>query len=231
MNDFKDKNLFSLIMLNSRKENTGDKCLPLPKELFLPVQHDNDNKVTKGYHIRLHLKGLNNMKHLLWNCIFKGIRIIDWYLLFGYLFRNLRVADPVYCACLGNVLKESSLTQRANLDFHSFLKPIHKRLAARKPKAENEILGSSFLEFLIQKLQLPQKGVSLNSILSFELKLIGDPVPKVDPYIGVGYKDKGSLGTEHPIGAPVLDLGSTDLIEESYFLKSVQDLSLLFSGE
>jgi hypothetical protein len=78
--------------------------------------------------------------------------------------------------------------------FHS--KPLHKKFSAKKPSEGQEIQTEvSLLNYLIQKLRIPSKGLPKKELYSWKNDSKKSPRPRDLERMGVGYKDKGSLGS------------------------------------
>jgi hypothetical protein len=150
-------------------------------------------------------------RHLLWNLIFKGIKVISWFLLFDYLFHNIR-QDSKFVACLVGALKVSSETRKRSFDFQSQLRPIQQYLKSRLPKVNKYYHQENLLEALILILDIPKVGFSEKQLYSSKIEMRYFPRPSPLPYIGVGYKDKGSLGSGDQIEAESDEIFSMDHI-------------------
>lgn len=186
---------------------------PLPQRIFIP-QHsfDRERQEVLGILVKLHLGGEKVPRHLLWHILFKGCRVIDWFLLFEYLCRNHKTADKLFCACLFGVLRESALSRKTNVRFLSQLRPIHKKFSALRSRSDGVFPKEvSLLDLIVKKLNIPQKGLPLDQLLTINDDcLVKFPKPIAPLFLGVGYKDKGSMGPD-----VVLDLTEDEILESS----------------
>jgi hypothetical protein len=154
-----------------------------------------EDRVIKGILVKLHLGGVKVARHLLWHLIFKGSDVLTWFLLFEFLFLNKKVAYKDFSVCLAGVLSESCRTRKSLQHFNSQLKPIHKILEAYHPRREKEFFGDSLLEYSLRILNVSKKGLPLTRLLTQEVVSARIPRPRKPNSMGVGYKDKGSLGS------------------------------------
>jgi hypothetical protein len=70
---------------------------------------------------------------------------------------------------------------------------------------------STFLEYITQKLNVPQKGLPTADLYKSQTETSLTGTPKYPAFIGVGYKDKGALTLGH-----VCKLPSPDFRPEPY---------------
>jgi hypothetical protein len=162
-----------------------------------------EEREIKGILVKLHLGGVKVSKHLLWHLIFKGSDVLTWFLLFEFFFLNKGLANQGFSACLAGVLSESCRTRKSLQHFNSQLKPIHKKLEAYTPCRGKEFLGNSLLDYTLRKLNVPKKGLSISRLLTQEIVVTRIPRPRKPSSMGVGYKDKGSLGSGSIVVDPV----------------------------
>jgi len=78
------------------------------------------------------------------------------------------------------------------------MKPIHKNLKGYIPKMGFEILGKNLLELVMNLLEIPQKGLPKDRLYTDVNHSFRDPKPLQPASMGVGYKDKGSMGDGFP---------------------------------
>jgi hypothetical protein len=151
--------------------------------------------------IRLHLSGTKVPRHLIWNLLFKGINVIEWFLLYEFASRNK--GDLVSSACLTGILGLSSATRKGARTFSCQLRPIHKKLRSKLPKTQlAKIHCENLLDYVIQVLKVPQKGLSTDNLLTVRKTSVQIKLPPPPQYVGVGYKDHGSMGDGNRILPP-----------------------------
>jgi hypothetical protein len=188
---------------------SGGVLRPLPSQIFIPSHFPNVRKDrTEGLLVKFHLRGLKISRHLLWHSIFKGINVIQWFLLFEFLELNLKRGSRFFNACLFGVLSTSSSSRMEMKNWNFQTKPIHREFRNHILKTEfleNKERGISLLDFILIILNVPNKGLSIDKILTVFETSIQYPVPKPTPWRGVGYKDKGSMGGYGPEPAPLND--------------------------
>jgi hypothetical protein len=169
---------------------------PIPPRIFIPTNTNEIGRRTEGYLGVVHLKGLNTIRHLLWNSLFRGIRIIDWYLLFEIYFSQNKGKIDLSGTCFYDVLRRCSVTYKGTEHYFVHSKPIFRELQSYVPNENCIFQGKNLLDLYLLKLEIPQKGMPLDSIVSYRKYTSEFPVPPPKSYIGVGYKDKGSMGPE-----------------------------------
>lgn len=215
-----DRTLKKVSSLSDLGENLtyskGSFRIPIPGKIFIPLQPPNsDVRYSLGLEIVLLAKSKVVISHLLWKLIYKGGLVLEWWLLYEYLSRNIRSTDENYFACLCGVLKLSSATRKSVLDFQSHLRPIQKFLSEKRTIVDN-VPYKNLLEFVHSELKLPKSGSSDNSLYRQAIRTIPFQKPPELNRIGVGYKDKGSMGPETLEGSGVLLNSPSDLDEKDF---------------
>jgi hypothetical protein len=109
-------------------------------------------------------------------------------------------------------LRESALSRKTNVKFLSQLRPIHKKFSALRSRSDRNFQQEfTLLDLIVKKLSIPQKGLPLDQLLTINddfLVRLPKPIPPLR--MGVGYKDKGSMGPE-----VVIDLTEDEIVETS----------------
>lgn len=135
-------------------------------------------------------------RHLLWYSIYKGINILEWWILSQQITNLEKRNDSLEVgACLVGVLSLCSKT-RNRLEFlTSRLKPIHLLLENRQYSylIDDQRHESTLRAFVHNVLGVPQKGVSRADLYNLQEREIPIVRPAEARWIGVGYKDKGSI--------------------------------------
>lgn len=177
----------------SRKEGSRLSSL---QNYFIPILSPTERNFGNGIQIKLR-KDINTVQgHLLWYCLYQGITSLEFYILFEILNSHIRGGNIPSAVYLYGVLKTSGNTRKRLLDWSSHTKSIHRQFEAKKPSLEyqDQELIYSFLDEIHLNLQIPQRVVPRTSLYSYS-SLILKPISKKAPnFVGVGYKDKGSLG-------------------------------------
>lgn len=127
---------------------------------------------------------------LLWHALFgKKFKVLHWFVLFHVLTRTLK-KDKNSEAILAILMIMTA--DAATSNWMSNMKPLRGILISHLGHER----GLAFLEELMSNLpyRLPKKGPVIDEILSFQKAQIRQRKPKELARIGVGYKDKGSLG-------------------------------------
>lgn len=215
----RERNLFNLESLKITTVSS-DFRRELPARTLIPLTTmSSETREFKGIMVKSHLSGLKVPRHLLWHLLFKGCSVTEWFLLYDFLSRN-EGGDRASCACLAGVLCLSSATRKSARSFDSQLRPIHKILRSHTPRKERESLGESLLDFVTKILKVPQKGLSRNRVYTQMETHVRVPRPPEPQYVGVGYKDKGSLG-----GDNVIDVAPEEILSDSYNVEDHSSLS------
>lgn len=203
---------------------------PLPKKLFIPTETQNDDSQVKGILISLQIGGIKVIRHLVWKLLFRGISTLEWYILFEFLTRNQKEADLISNVCLTGVLFESSKTRKRLENLDSQMRPIHKKMSARTLRKEFRIFtkNNTLLEFLIHHLDVPERGLSKNSLYLSKFVTSEFPKPKEPQILGQGYKDKGSLGPDNVIVHSEEIIQPHNSFQEQSFLLHWKDILRLF---
>lgn len=143
-------------------------------------------------------------RHLLWHLLFRGTSSLEWMMLYQKLESQLRVEKNMVCACLTLLLTLSSKTRKRFEHWSSKTKPIHKQLISITPKADSQLFEQydSLLDYSVSQLRIPQKGMSLKEL--YRVQKVSIPIvrPTEEQYVGVGYKDKGSMSPQEVIELP-----------------------------
>lgn len=133
-------------------------------------------------------------RHLLWYLLFRGITVLEWFLLYQNLESHNKGRRKEYNACLCGVLILSASTRKRLDRWNSHTKPIHKILNAKIPReGSNFAQFETLLDFVISELKIPQKGESKDLLYNVQEVFPRTVKPKLPSRIGVGYKDKGSM--------------------------------------
>lgn len=169
------------------------------------------------------------LRHLLWKLIFKGVSILEWYLI-------LRIAEEQYQKSSGETLEtemvcvllsKSRNTRKRFLKFDSQTKSIFKILQNLLVHPSQDSEDQTLLRFIMKLLEIPEKGISSNKLYDHWIEETISKRPPDLNRIGVGYKDKGHLSTD-PKEEPFYDqpdlLGEMDDFFE-VFMKSRKTLS------
>jgi hypothetical protein len=172
--------------------------------------------VSEGIKLTLLLKSKVVVRHLIGNLLFKGINVMDWYLLHDYVSLNLKSSEQEYFACLCGILSESSGTRKGVLrSFESRTRPIRKKLKDIRLKGKKIFGGFSDLCLF---LKVPERCLESQQLYTaVEVGWLNQP-PKEQNRIGVGYKDKGSLGSVFFVEPPATEELLSDYFEERSFL-------------
>jgi len=134
-------------------------------------------------------------RHLLWHLLFKGITVLEWFILSYLLELTLRGGLRGPCACFAGVLSLGSKTRKRLESWNSQLRPIHTILSSKIPHVKSADMEGiqSLLDLVIRELKIPQKALSKSELYTTTEIEIPKIRPKAERYIGVGYKDKGNL--------------------------------------
>lgn len=157
-----------------------------------------------GRALRISLLGVKVCRrHLSWWCLFKGITVLEWFILEYLLESYLAQGSEDSCACLAGVLSLSSGTRKSAEDWSTQLRPIHKNLGTPCNYGSG-VIGRTLLEFVISSLGIPEKGMSKTSLYNVQEVSYSYKQPRESSRIGVGYKDKGSLTPNHELKFVIL---------------------------
>jgi hypothetical protein len=180
----------------------GSLCSPpgidfrrFPGRIYLPLTTPLSNAEQLVQTFRISIPDVSlARRHMLWFLLFKGITVLEWFVLSYQLDLLLREGRIGSCACLAGVLQLSSETRKRSESWFSHLRPIHKILSSRVPKSDqkdNE--RRSLLDIVIQELKIPKKAMPISSLYSHTWETVRISRPKDPNRLGVGYKDKGNL--------------------------------------
>lgn len=160
-------------------------------------------------------------RHLLWKMLFKGITVLEWFILFRELEDLITESSEIPCACLVGLLSWSTGTRERLEDWRATTKPLHRELKNKVPRETSQYPEiENLLELVMSELQIPQKALpSVQLYKSFQIWIPPYGNPPEEKYIGVGYKDKGSLGSESPEGIPEEEVYHPSLSEKLSFLR------------
>lgn len=167
----------------------------LPFKLFIPIQTtDRSTREQRGFKLRFNFKGNTVRKHLIWRLLYKGVDVMEWFILFQSWNLNKKSAPGLEIICQYGLLLESAKTRNGLVFFKSRMKPLFRQLRAlRLIGSENS--DETFLNFITSVLGVPEKGLPPKSLYSLDENIIFRYPTAIEPnFIGVGYKDKGSMG-------------------------------------
>lgn len=159
-------------------------------------------------------------QHLLWHLMFKGCTVLEWLILYKHL-EGLKIWERNLdaCACLFGVLSQSSSTRERLDHMTSRTRPIHKWLRSIEfPEDQHGVFGKSLLDFVLRTLSVPKKGLPISELYQHEIFRFDNPTPIPISRMGVGYKDKGSMG---PDREEIPDLDDELIISNSFDTKTL----------
>lgn len=163
---------------------------------IVPVSSISGSSTRKAIEVKLFDRRVCH-RHLLWYLLFRGITVLEWFLLYQNLESQPRARMERSSACLWGVLSLSANTRKGLAEWTSTTKPIHKILKSHTVQAGSEIgVAGSLLEFVISELNLPQKGLPKDNLFATRIVELKYAKPRELSRIGVGYKDKGSIAPE-----------------------------------
>jgi hypothetical protein len=193
--------------------STGERASfrnPLPGRLIIPTS--SSRVFTKGIKINLLVKSNVLVNHLSGILIFKGITVIEWFLLHEFVSRNLKSPDEDYFASLCGILKISASSRKGELrDFCSRTRPIHRVISGFRFCGQ-QLHGG--IHDLVEFLGIPKKTKSTKELYTFRQETWKNPRPLELNRMGIGYRDKGSLGPE------ILELSGYEEITSHKFVES-----------
>jgi hypothetical protein len=189
--------------LEEKVTNQGGFLLPYDRFL-INLQSPTCQEEGKGLMVRI-FDGKLCHRHLLWHLLFRGITTLEWFILY-LKFESLPIREDAMLkrACLTLLISSSSKSRKTLDHWSSRTKPIHKQLASRVPLRDSEFFGkyNTLLDFVISKLQIPKKGMSISELY----KTSEITIPRINPaperWRGIGYKDKGSMSSEERMDLP-----------------------------
>lgn len=217
----KPKTSSSLMEESTIVKHKASRLLPRVFSISLPpkVAGTKRNMIVRQFGDRKYTR-----THLLWHLLFKGGTMIEWFILERELEFQLR-EDLLFekSTLLFGILFESSNTRKRLSNWTSRTKSLFKKFKSLKPKKDSRFFGQydTFLSMLLSEMKIPSKAESTKSIYSYseETRNIIPPTPV--NFIGVGYKDKGTLGTEPKVDpvAPI-DFQPENDLDLSFFKDS-----------
>ena len=171
-------------------------------------------------------------KHLLWHSLYKGITVLEWFCLSQSIEFLIKRDDSQSCGtCLVGVLRQSSITRKRISDVTSRLKPIFRSFESRvnpKWKLDTRTKDGTLLDYLHQVLGIPQKGLPIKELYSLKRIEIPRIIPQQSRFIGVGYKDKGSMGPERENPLPSDDQELTPSFDVNLYIQNWKTLESEF---
>jgi hypothetical protein len=137
---------------------------------------------------------------LLWHAMFgKKFKIVHWNILFNVFTKTIN--DNNQSRAILAILM--IITARAGKSWNTTLVPV-MTIVRRKSSEDYDKIIQELLNML--PFRLPKKAPKIESLIKFEEVEVYLRRPKDPNRIGVGYKDKGSLGSESTIEALPPDL-------------------------
>lgn len=170
-------------------------------------------------------------KHLLWHTLYKGITVLEWFCLSQSIEFLTKRSDSLSCGtCLVGVLRQSSITRKRILDVTSRLKPIFRSFESRysNRKFDTKTKDETLLDYLHQVLGIPQKGLPIRELYSLKKIEIPRIIPQQRNRIGVGYKDKGSMGPEREDPLPSDDQELTPYFDVNLYIQNWKNIESEF---
>lgn len=128
-------------------------------------------------------------KSLLWKLLFKGITVIEFIIFDELLKRRWRQLPEEKQLVVAFLTFLSLGTRKGLIDLNSSTKPIFNRLP---PKFLLRFKSEKPVDEIIAFLGLPRRGRTVACTHAFKTRRIRKP--RTISRIGVGYKDKGSMG-------------------------------------
>jgi hypothetical protein len=172
-------------------------------------------------------------RHLLWHTLYKGITVLEWFCLSQSIEFLTKRSDSLGCGtCLVGVLRQSSITRKRISDLTSRLRPIFRSFKSRvnsKWKSDARAKDGTLLDYLHQVLDIPQKGLPITELYSLKKIEIPRIIPQQSNRIGVGYKDKGSMGPEGEDPLPSDDQELTPFFEVNLYIQNWKTIESEFS--
>jgi hypothetical protein len=179
----------------------------LPYDRFLiPLQTPTTRREGKGLLVKIFNPKVCH-RHLLWHLIFRKIDVLEWLI----LFQNLKFQknDGIMSRTDVNLtvlLILASATLRGPSVWNSTTKSLRKLLQSTKRQNEFEDFEQiTLLDHILQNLKIPKKGMSKSNLYTVEE--ISIPKTSLPPelYVGVGYKDHGTMTSEEYSETPQVD--------------------------
>jgi len=133
-------------------------------------------------------------RHLLWHLLFRGVTVLEWFILYHEIEFQKMGWDQDSYACLAGVLSHSARTRNRLTKWTSRLKPIHRELKSLYPDPNSRFHGhcENLLDLIILKCKIPQLAKPVKELYYVKKQTDFHRDHLIPGYIGVGYKDKGS---------------------------------------
>lgn len=135
------------------------------------------------------------IRNLIRKLLYKGVTVLEWFILFRNLEKNLKIRRPLNNALLFGMLNLSSSTRMSLDDWHFQTKAVIKsEILSRGLQILDNGEKQSFLEYIISSFRVP---AAFREVFTFKTVTIPFIEPIKPLVIGVGYKDHGSLKPQH----------------------------------
>lgn len=139
-------------------------------------------------------------RHLVWYTLYRGITVLQWYTLLRSLERSIQSGRPAdSCISLYGVILLSSNSREGLQDWSSHTRPIYKDLRKRAycPNVQIDMEEVfPLLDYVVSEIGVPRKPMPMKELLSWNRVYIPPySPPPPERYVGVGYKDRGTLST------------------------------------
>lgn len=165
----------------------------LSRSFTLNLQEPKNDQAGKRFVVKVHGDKNYVLRHLLWHLLFKGIKPLEWLILFREFEIQLKEApSAIKTKYFGLLLLLSNNTRKRLPDWRSSSKSVFKRLKDCSSLSSNSP-RKTLLEDILFELKIPQKGDNVENIYSVFTQSFYNKKPIPLNRIGVGYKDKGSL--------------------------------------
>lgn len=165
---------------------------------FLPTRLPISEGV-EGFDFRLYGNSPEkSLGHLCWHCLFsRKFKTTEWYVLYFIFTKQFgrlnRIQKLLLYGCLRNsVQRKLTLSWDVN---HIPLKSVFNDFKVTKFGNFKYSNDTTLLSLLTKELRIPNKALPLDEIRSFDIIFKRYRKPISPNFIGVGYKDKGSLNT------------------------------------
>lgn len=191
-------NLSSLVETDFRR---------IPGRFTIPLSNA-ISRLSPGKSLRVRVSEISlARRHLLWYFLFKGITVLEWFILQYLLELTLRGGKIGPCACFAGVLSLGSKSRKRLDSWNSQLRPIHMILNSKIPQVKILENGkcNTLLDLVIQELKVPNIALSKSELYTVTEIEIPKVRPKEERFIGVGYKDKGTLPSGNRLESPDTD--------------------------
>lgn len=165
----------------------------LTRSFTLNLREPSSGKPGKRFVVKIHGETKYVVRHLLWHLLFKGIKPLEWFILYREFEKQLKESpSTIKTKYFGLLLLLSNNTRKRLPDWKSSSKSVFKRLKDCNSLSSNSP-RKNLLEDILFELKIPQKGDNLQNIYSSFISDFFNKKPIPLSRIGVGYKDKGSL--------------------------------------